>query len=325
MIEINPFPMKTVRCVLLIGLFLVISKASAETLTHNSNLRKAASSSSELLQELSSGTSVTLISNEKRGRYDHVKLADGRSGWVLAKNLTTRATEVPTSPAPTISASAKAQPSAKEQAANLPFTGIYRAGAKTSIVRTASAVIPITEYQNLSGLLTTLPKDATMRSQHPALKPGNINAPSERFPEEQRNVRIKDCWILVVKYEKSKITKTTGGKTKRTGDNDFHLVISSTPQLNPGQRMNMEVAGLPPTASADTEQLRKARVDFLNMCLKIPPAGAFATFTPAIHVMIEGSLFFDGEHTADQIAPKYHLTTTWEIHPISKITRLADH
>src|SRR6266496_2121054 len=40
-------------------------------------------------------------------------------------------------------------------------------------------------------------------------------------------------------------------------------------------------------------------------------------------VRIEGSLFFDGEHTADQIAPAYHLTTTWEVHPISKITRLV--
>jgi hypothetical protein len=45
-------------------------------------------------------------------------------------------------------------------------------------------------------------------------------------------------------------------------------------------------------------------------------------FNPPIHASIEGSLFFDGERTADQIAPAYHLKTTWEVHAISKITRL---
>ena len=156
-----------------------------------------------------------------------------------------------------------------------------------------------------------------MRAKHPALKPAHHTAPGERFPEELRNVRIKDCWILVVKYEKSHIQNG-----KRSGDNDFHLVVGSSPTPTVGQRMNMEVAGLPPNGGPDKDKLLQARKTFLSMCAHTPPAGKFAPFNPPIHVSIEGSLFFDGEHTATQIAPSYHLKTTWEVHPITKITRL---
>ncbi len=159
-------------------------------------------------------------------------------------------------------------------------------------------------------------------SQQLFAQPLHHSAPGTRVQEEQRNVRIKDCWILVVKYEKSIIHTDKNGKRKRTGDNDFHLVVSSSPQFPSGQRMNMEVAGLPPNGGPDVSKLRQVRRDFLLMCAKMPTAGKFRVFSPPIQARIEGSLFFDGEHTADQIAPAYHLTTTWEVHPISKITRL---
>ena len=210
-----------------------------------------------------------------------------------------------------------AQPAAQTAPdANLPFTGVYRAAAKTSLARSGAATT-ITEYPDLPSLLATLPKDTAMRVKYPALKPHKKAAPAQRVAEEQRNVRIKDCWILVVKYEKSKIQKG-----KRTGDNDFHLVIGSAPNRTAGQRMNMEVAGLPPNGGPDAAKLLQVRKTFLSMCAHTPPAQRFAPFSPPIHVTIEGSLFFDGEHTADQIAPAYHLTTTWEVHPITKMTRL---
>lgn len=215
-----------------------------------------------------------------------------------------------------------AQPSATADAINLPFTGVYRAAAKTSIARTAQTTPLPEEYQNLPALLATVPKDSALRAKYPFLKPLHHSAPGIRVQEEQRNVRVKDCWILVVKYEKSQAKKAKNGKMKRTGDNDFHLIMSSSPKFPSGQRMNMEVAGLPTTAGPDVDKLRQARKDFLAMCSKTPAAGTFVRFSPPIHVMIEGSLFFDGEHTADQIAPAYHLKTTWEVHPISKIVRL---
>ena len=215
-----------------------------------------------------------------------------------------------------------AQPATKDEAVNLPFTGVYRAAAKTSVARKGQTIAPLEQYDSLSALLATLPKDSVLRSKHPILKPGHINAPSSRFQEERRNVRIKDCWIIAVNYEKSHFVKGKNGKMRRSGDNDFHLVVSSLPQSANAKKMNMEVSGLPTMAGHDVEKLRKVRRDFLSMA-KMPTAGKFRVFSPPIHARIEGSLFFDGEHTADQIAPAYHLTTTWEVHPISKITRLV--
>jgi hypothetical protein len=215
-----------------------------------------------------------------------------------------------------------AQPETKNEAVNLPFTGVYRADAKTSIARKGQKTTPLKQYDSLSALLATLPKDSALRSKHPILKPGHIKAPSTRFPEEQRNVRIKECWLIAVNYEKSHFIKGKNGKMKRTGDNDYHLVVSSAPQSVNARKMNMEVSGLPTIAGSDANKLRKVRSDFLSMCARMPPAGRFVRFSSPIHVRIEGSLFFDGEHTADQIAPAYHLTTTWEVHPIYKLTRL---
>src|SRR5436190_277914 len=125
-------------------------------------------------------------------------------------------------------AATHAQPAANSSDINLPFTGVYRAGAKTSIARTGQTPAAVTEYDKLPDLLATLPTDTAMRAKHAMLKPGQHNAPSQRFAEEQRSVRVKDCWILAVKYEKSQIRTGANGKTKRTGDNDFHLVIGST-------------------------------------------------------------------------------------------------
>jgi hypothetical protein len=218
--------------------------------------------------------------------------------------------------------SLSAQPATKDEAVNLSFTGVYRADAKTSIARKGQKTAPLEQYDSLAALLATLRKDSPLRSKYPILEPGHIKAPSTRFPEEQRNVRIKDCWLIAVNYEKSHLVKSKSGKMKRTGDNDFHLVVSSSPQFVNAQKMNMEVSGLPAIAGTEANKLRKVRRDFLSMCAKMPPAGRFIPFSSPIHARIEGSLFFDGQHNAAQIAPAYHLVTTWEIHPIYRITRL---
>jgi hypothetical protein len=218
-------------------------------------------------------------------------------------------------------AAALADAASKDEQINLPFTGVYRADAKTSIATSGKNVVPLTNYENLGALVASLPKDTVMRSRYTFLRPMHHNAPGVRVSEERRNVRIRDCWILAVKYEKSH-TRIKNGKKKRIGDNDFHLVVGSSPQSTVGQRMNMEVSGLPSTSGSDIATLRRVRRDFLSMCASTPPDGKFVKFAPPIHATIEGSLFFDGEHTADQIAPAYHLRTTWEVHPISKMREL---
>jgi uncharacterized protein YgiM (DUF1202 family) len=57
------------------------------TLKRSSNLRKSATSSSAIIEELPAGAAVTLISNTKRSGYYHVHAEDGQAGWVLARNV----------------------------------------------------------------------------------------------------------------------------------------------------------------------------------------------------------------------------------------------
>ena len=57
------------------------------TLHHNSNLRKSASTSGAILELLSAGAQVTLISNKAQSGYYHVLAADGAKGWVWAKSV----------------------------------------------------------------------------------------------------------------------------------------------------------------------------------------------------------------------------------------------
>jgi uncharacterized protein YgiM (DUF1202 family) len=69
--------------------FPAISVFSATaTIKRNSNLRKSASKSSAIIEELSPGTHVTLISTRKRAGYYEVRAEDGAAGWVLARNIT---------------------------------------------------------------------------------------------------------------------------------------------------------------------------------------------------------------------------------------------
>src|ERR1017187_6065528 len=62
------------------------------SLQHNSNLRKSASTSSAIIELLSTGTKVTLLSNKPRSGYYNVQAADGAMGWVLAKNVSISST-----------------------------------------------------------------------------------------------------------------------------------------------------------------------------------------------------------------------------------------
>ena len=69
--------------------FPAISAFSATaTINRNSNLRKLASTSSAIIEELSAGTQVTLISERKRAGYYHLQAEDGAAGWAWARNIT---------------------------------------------------------------------------------------------------------------------------------------------------------------------------------------------------------------------------------------------
>ena len=71
----------------LVCAFAVSAFSQTGSLHHNSNLRKSASTSSAVVELLSAGTQVTLLSNKPQSGYYHVQAADGAKGWVWAKNV----------------------------------------------------------------------------------------------------------------------------------------------------------------------------------------------------------------------------------------------
>jgi len=166
---------------------------------------------------------------------------------------------------------------------NQTFAGKYRKPVKLAIAKPA----PTREYANVSAVLQSLPKDSAMRSKYPSLRPHIKKWPSQREPEEMLNVKIDNAWICAVKYEH-------GG----TAHNDFHVILSNSPTKPFTSVMNMEVAALPTTPTADSARLKGVRQTFLSFFQSTPPSGAFRAVTPPIHVAVEGSLYFDGEHTA---------------------------
>lgn len=196
------------------------------------------------------------------------------------------------------------------------FAGTYRAIPKTTIAGNAATIVPVKEYASLHALLVTLPSDAAMRSKHPGLRKGvkKPNWPAQREPEEIRNVRIKSCWIVSAKHE--------GGAT---GDRDFHVIVSSSP-TNFGEVMNAEVSGLPPAGRPDFNKLKGVRALFLSLATNPPPGSAFGHMNPPKHVILEGSLYFDGAHgaggTSDPGPGWAKPQSVWEIHPIYKLTAL---
>jgi hypothetical protein len=195
------------------------------------------------------------------------------------------------------------------------FAGDYRAIPKTSIARNGTKIASVKEYKDLHSLLITLPQDATIRSKYPGLRKGvkKPNWPAQREPEEIRNVRIKSCWIVSAKHE--------GGPD---GDHDFHVVVSNSP-TNFSEVMNAEVSALPKTHTADFDTLRDVRALFLTLSTN-PPSSSFTHLKPPKHVILEGSLYFDGFHGAgkkNDPGPAWAKPqSVWEIHPIYKLTSL---
>jgi hypothetical protein len=81
-------------CLALVLPFTLSAASQTVGLRHNSNLRKSPSTSSAIIELLSTGTQVTLLSPKPRSAYYQVKAADGATGWVLAKNVSISSTSV---------------------------------------------------------------------------------------------------------------------------------------------------------------------------------------------------------------------------------------
>ena len=129
------------------------------------------------------------------------------------------------------------------------FYGHWRRPVKTSIARTGARIVPVQKYANLGALLASLLPDEAMRKKYPDLKARSVqekqnqqsgdHGPPDRKTEELRNVEVA-AWICAAKYEWGK-----------TGDNDFHVILSNNAAAGAGSKfMTAEVSALPVVMAA---------------------------------------------------------------------------
>jgi hypothetical protein len=182
------------------------------------------------------------------------------------------------------------------EADGVSFAGTARKAAKISIDSAPEQQI------SLSRLVAWCEShDAEMRDHDP---PISSAARSNRLPEEMRNVATT-AWVFFAKKE---------------NDNDYHLIIGSTADLETADLMNAEISGLPPQGSRSFSKLEDARNEFESLFGDELRSGGYTQFTPT-HVHITGCLFYDIDHPAGAVGPRgYAPTTAWEIHPITSIT-----
>lgn len=178
------------------------------------------------------------------------------------------------------------------------FRGTARRAAKLSIANAETEV-----FGDLSGLIASLPTDATMVHRR---RPIRVEARSRRVREEKRNVRLRAFLYAA----------------SREADNDYHLIVGRDPSLSP-LYMTMELSGLPRTNSAHFQQLQAARGAYTAFFGAQLPGASYDFYDPPIALDIAGSLFFDMSHAAggrpgpQDLRPD--MPVIWEIHPIVAI------
>jgi hypothetical protein len=177
------------------------------------------------------------------------------------------------------------------------FAGTARKIAKLSI-----AAAPVENFSDVGKLIASLPPVAQMV----ALKiPTTPN--SDRVKQEKRNIHVTGFLFAA----------------SREADNDFHLIVGSSPTAAQEMYMTMEVSGLPLAGSPAFAALNTARSAYKQFFGANLPGADYHFYQPPIPIQIDGSLFFDASHSTGQ-APgppslKSRMPTIFEVHPIAKI------
>lgn len=155
---------------------------------------------------------------------------------------------------------------------------------------------------------------AFFKKNHDLMCDDRANLPDDRrLNQEDKNVRVK---VYLYTF-------------KRQGDEDYHLVFGTTPNINTAKFFNCEISGLSPSGTYGRSKLVDARNTFEeNFGIQKKCARSYYTndFRSAPRpVILEGSLFFDGEHcthyedNGPQNWKELEVTIAWEIHPITSI------
>jgi hypothetical protein len=285
-------PIAHVIFLLLILLSSLSGFSQTATLKRNSNLRKSASSSSAVVELLSAGDEVTLVSNHKQSGYYHVEAKDGEKGWVLARNLSVPA---PSSPSGTNTTSASLL--ARLKAARVtavpqplvigghevcPATGNSTDTNMTELnkrknrtdIPDASAYIPI-DWEVLKGLPSNSPDDLQ-------------GAP----------VMVTGFLSHRIKVENGSPGESTNCKLLNDDEVDWHIYLTKAASQPISKAVIVETT--PRTRPLHTWD--KAVLDGL--------------VNKDQQVRISGWLMYDFQHVSEIGTAR---ATVWEVHPITRI------
>jgi hypothetical protein len=178
------------------------------------------------------------------------------------------------------------------------FRGTSRKAAKLAI-----ADAEVEAFEDIKGLIETLPAEEAMISHQP---PITTDAESGRVEEEDRNVRVQAFLYAA----------------SREDDNDYHLIAGRATDRDP-MYMTIELSGLPPDDSEPFSRLKAARDAYAEFFRGDLPGASYEFPDPPIPVEVEGSLFFDMNHSSGSrpgpAVLRPHMPTIWEIHPITNI------
>lgn len=180
------------------------------------------------------------------------------------------------------------------------FQGCDRAKPKTTMLSVST-----TSFATVKELITNL----NALSPDTEMQAKNISGAenSTREPEERRNVLIQRAYLYTI---------------YREPDNDFHIIIGSSPQFEQSVFLNVEVSGTPRGASTATKNR------FMRVRNKFKDHPNFGTIrcstrqlkTPFLLTNLKGSLFFDSHHPGGVGRGRAKPKTAWEIHPIIDLT-----
>ena len=178
------------------------------------------------------------------------------------------------------------------------FRGTARKAAKLTI-----ADAGVEAFEDIKDLIETLPTEEDMISHQP---PITTDAASGRVDEENRNVQVRAFLYAA----------------SREDDNDFHLIVGRATDREP-MYMTIELSGLPPDDSEHFSRLKAARDAYTEFFGGDLPGASYEFPDPPIPVEVEGSLFFDMNHSSGSrpgpATLRPHMPTIWEIHPITSI------
>jgi hypothetical protein len=304
-----PHANKGVAVKRLLQLFLLIlllaSVATAQTavVQRNVNLRSDSSTDSDIIETLKAGDQFQLVSASKRDGYYHVTAADGRDGWVWARNIKI----LSATPAPASSPSANPLPPPSPAPAGDLFSQLMNA-RKTAVGQPliengAQVCGPIGDATNPSAIAlnnnknrTDLPGD----SDYIDIGWSDLaNLPADRIKDfVMAPVRVVGFLSHKINVENSGNGESTNCHFTANNEVDWHIYLTDSPAQPIKDAIIVETTPRTRPQHHWTTTMLTALVNSQNQ------------------VRISGWLMYDSEHI-NVIGTQR--ATVWEVHPITKI------